>query len=98
MVLQRKELLLDRLCDIWYVKKDELEKKVLELSDRIVKQIAETNQLKEYYRQVRQQGKERQQLKEVKKQISQCKRSLKQDWRQWGQLSRNILRLKPLSV
>ena len=58
LVLQRKELLLERLCDLWYVKKDELEKKVTELSDRIVNKIAETNQLKEYYRQARKEGKE----------------------------------------
>ena len=31
MVLQRKELLIERICDLWYVKKDELEKKILEL-------------------------------------------------------------------
>lgn len=98
MVLQRKELLLERLCDLWYVKKEELEKKVLELSERLINQIAETNQLKEYYREVRRQGEKRNRLKEVKQQINQRKRSLKQDWRQWVQLSRNILRLKPLSV
>lgn len=98
LVLQRKELLMDRLCDLWYVKKDELEKKVLELSDSIVKKIGEASQLKEYYRQARKEGKERARLKEVKQQIYEVKRSLKQDWRQWMHLSRNILRLKPLSV
>lgn len=98
MVLQRKELLMERLCDLWYVKKDELEKKVSELSDNIVKKIAEFNQLKEYYHQARKEGKGRETLKEVKQQINQLKRSLKQDWRQWVQLSRNILSLKPLSI
>lgn len=98
MVLQRKQLLLERLCDLWYIKKDELEKKVLELSERIVNKIAEANQLKEHYRQARQEGKERKRLKEVKQQINQVKRSLRQDWRQWIHLSRNILRLKPLTV
>jgi stearoyl-CoA desaturase (delta-9 desaturase) len=98
MVLQRKELLLERLCDLWYIKKDELEKKVLELSERIVNEIAETHQLMEQYRQARREGKEREMLKEVKKQINQLKRSLKNDWRQWVHLSRNILSLKPLSV
>lgn len=98
MVLQRKELLIERLCDLWYVKKDELEKKVLELSDSIVKKIAEANRLKEHYKQARREGQKREMLKQVKKDLYQIKRSLKQDWRQWVQLSRNILRLKPLSV
>lgn len=97
MVLERKQLLLEKLVDLWYVKKDELEKKVMELSDDILKKISETNQLMEQYRQFRQ-TKERESLKEVKIQIQQLKKSLKQDWRRWVYLSRNILKLKPLSV
>lgn len=98
MVLERKELLLQRLCDLWYIKKDELEKKVLELSDAIVKKIAETHQLMEHYRQACQEGIEIERLKEVKQQINSLKQSLKHDWQEWIYLSRNILRLKPLSV
>lgn len=98
MVLERKELLLERLCDLWHVKKDELEKVILELSERIVNKIAEANRLKEHYRQARKEGKERERLKEVKMQIVLLKRSLRQDWRQWVQLSRHILRKKPVSV
>jgi stearoyl-CoA desaturase (delta-9 desaturase) len=67
MVLERKELLLERICNLWYIKKDELEKKVLELSDSIVAKIAETNQLMEDYRRARKEGKERERLKEAKK-------------------------------
>lgn len=98
MVIQRKELLLQRLCDVWYVKKDELEKKVLELSESLINKIAEANQLKEHYQQARKEGKESERLKEVKKQITEVKRSLKHDWRQWVQLSRNILNTKQLST
>lgn len=98
LVLERKQILLERLRDLWYIKKDELETKVLELSDRIVNKIAEANQLMEHYRFARTQEKEKERLKEVQRQISQLKRSLKEDWRLWVQLSRNILRLKPLKV
>lgn len=98
LVLERKELLLDRICGLWYIKRDEVEKKVLELSDRIVNKIAETNQLMEAYRQARREGKERERLREVKKQIQSLKKSLKQDWREWVYLSRNILKLRPLAV
>lgn len=97
LVIERKRLLLERLCDLWYVKKDELEQKVMELSDQILLKISETHQLMDHYRQVRKEG-ERQRLKEVKQQISSLKKSLKQDWRRWVHLSRNILRMKPLSV
>lgn len=98
MVLQRKEILLDRLCNLWHIKKDELEKTILDLSERIVNKITETHRLMEHYRQVRREGKERKRLKEVKLQINSLKRSLRQDWRQWVYLSRNILRLKPLNT
>lgn len=98
MVLQRKELLIEKLCDLWYVKKDELERKILELSDSIVQKIAEANQLKEYYRQARRDGLEPEILKNMKHELRQLKRSLKQDWRAWVQLSHNILSLKPLTV
>lgn len=96
MVIQRKELLLECLCNAWYVKKDELEKKVLDLSESLIYKFAQANQLKEHYQKVRKEGKERERLKEVKQQMTAMKRSLKQDWHQWMQLSDNILHQKPL--
>jgi stearoyl-CoA desaturase (delta-9 desaturase) len=98
MVLERKEMLIERLCKVWYIKKDELEKKVLELSERLVNKIAESIQLREQYRNARREGKERERLKDVKQQLIELKRSLREDWRLWVQLSRNILRLKPLEI
>jgi stearoyl-CoA desaturase (delta-9 desaturase) len=98
LVLQRKELLLERLCDLWYIKKEELEKKVTELSESIVNKIAESNRLMEYYREARKTGKEREVLEQVNHQLYQLKLSLKEDWKRWVRLSRNILKLKPLHV
>lgn len=98
MVLERKQLLIDRVCDLWYVKKDELEKKIMELSDDIVKKIAEANRLKEHYKQARREGQGSETLRQVKRELNELKRSLKQDWREWVLLSRNILSLKPLSA
>lgn len=94
MVLQRKQLLLDRLCDICTTKKDEFEKSISELSDRIVTKIAEVNQLKESYKKIVKEGKESDRLREMKSQLSEMKRALKDDWRKWVSLSRNILRMK----
>ncbi|MFI0434248.1 MAG: fatty acid desaturase [Parachlamydiaceae bacterium] len=98
LVLQRKKLLIEKICELWYVKKDELEIKVLELSDTIVKKINEANRLKDNYTQARKAGQKRKALKKVKQEIHQLQRSIKQDWRQWIVLSRNILRLKQLNV
>lgn len=98
MVMERKELLLDRLCNLWYVKKDELEKKIHDLSERIVNEIAEANQLRERYWACKSEGKEREEIKALKRQLAQMKRSLKEDWRLWVKLSRNILSLRPLPI
>jgi len=95
MVMQRQELLLDRLCHSWTAKKEELEKNVLEVSERLVFKIAEVNKLKEAYYSARLAGQGRARLKEFKQQISQLKKSFKEDWRIWKQLSQNILSLKP---
>jgi len=95
LVLQRKELLMDRLCNLWHVKKDELEKSVLDLSDSIVKKIAEASQLKEHYLRARKEGNKQENLDDVKKRFNAVKKGLNQDWREWMELSRNILRLKP---
>ncbi len=96
IVLEHKEILLDRLCKLWYVKKDELERTVLDLSERLVNKIAEANQLKKYYRCACREGKESK--RQIKQQLTELKISLKKDWRLWVQLSRNILRLKPLEI
>ena len=98
MVLERKELLLQRLCDLWYVKKDDLEKKIQELSESIVGKIAEANRLKESYRRMRKEGWEPDMLRSVKQELKNLKRSLRQDWKRWILLSRDILRLKQLPV
>lgn len=98
MVLERQNLLLNRLCDLWYVKKDELEQTVKEVSERIVNTITNVNQLKEQYKILRKQRSEPTLLKEIKQEIQQLKRNLREDWRLWVQLSYNILHLKPLPL
>ena len=97
MIMQRKELLLNKICALWYIKKEEMSKKISDLSERIVQEIAEANQLKEHYRKVRREGKERERVQEIRQKIRELKRSLRNDWHQWVQLSRHILRLKPFT-
>ncbi len=97
MVIERKRLLLDRVCDLWYVKKDELESKVSELSDRLMNEFAQFNQLKELYKAAKR-SHEWEILNELKQEITVLKRNLKQDWRDWSILSKSIMRMKPLNV
>lgn len=98
MIVRRKELLSDQLCRLWYIKKDEVETAIQELSDRMLEKIALANRLMEDYRIARGNGAENTKLKEFKRQITEIKKSFKEDWRLWVQLSRNILNLRPIEI
>lgn len=95
IVLERKGLLHDRLTNLWYVKKEELEKNIQELSDRILEQIAQFKKLTEDYRAAKK-AKQQELIISLKKEMKDLKRSLKSDWRHWKKLSSNIMGLKPL--
>lgn len=90
MVLEHKNLLLGQIASYWQAKQDELSKQVHEISDRIVAKITDFNQLKERYRQVKYE-KRAQDIHALRSEIKALRQSLRDDWRQWGVLSRTIL-------
>ena len=94
MVVERKNLLTAQLKNLWHVKKDELEKNIHELSDRILAKIADFKSLKEQYYQ----NKDLDDSYAIKTQLKQLKKSLRADWRSWNQLSRYILSLRPANA
>lgn len=98
MVIEHKNLLLDQIKQICYVKKEELETVIQEMSDRIVTKIAEFNALKEKYLLTKKEAPSRDILKELNQEIKQLKKSLRNDWRLWLQLSNSIMNLKPMPV
>ncbi|ADI38742.1 acyl-CoA desaturase [Waddlia chondrophila] len=97
MILERKGLLTKQLKDLWYIKKEELEKNIQEVSDRILEQIADFKKLSEKYRTAKKEQ-QHELLIHLKQEIKQLKKSLKSDWRHWKRLSSNIMGLKPLPV
>lgn len=98
LVIERKNLLLEKLCALWYVKKDELEQKVNEISERLVLTLSELNQHMDYYRQLCQECAEMDLIQDTKNELNELKMNLKSDWRLWVQLSHDILKLKPMAV
>lgn len=95
LITERKHLLLDRLKEICHNKKEELEVSINEMSDRIVQKIALFNQLKENYYLTKKQNPKRDRLEELRQEIKNLKKSLRQDWRIWVELSRNVLHMHP---
>lgn len=98
IVMERKNLLLDRIKDLWYVKSEELSQKVDEISERIVEQLASLNQLKERYKKLKREHVERTTLDSLRQELNNIQKKLQEDWRLWIVLSRSIMRLKPLQV
>ncbi len=98
MIMERKRLLLEKSESLWYVKKSEVEQIIHELSDKLVTKFNEINVLMESYRQYCQEGIERARKREIKMELSNLKKSIKQDWRVWKRVSKELLRLKPVKV
>jgi stearoyl-CoA desaturase (delta-9 desaturase) len=95
MVLERKNLLSERLRNLWNDQCEDLMHQVNEISDRIVNQISHFSQLKERYHQLKQETTKGDCLKDMREEIKNLKKKLRQDWRQWVELSQNIMSLQP---
>lgn len=101
MVNERKNLLLEKIKETCHAKKEEMEKAIHEVSERIVEKIARINQLKENYvlikkeehRERMEQYRER--AAQLRQEIKDLKRSVREDWRLWVQISHNILNIQP---
>jgi stearoyl-CoA desaturase (delta-9 desaturase) len=96
IVLERKSLLLNQVKELWYVKKEDVEKRIDEISDAILLKISEFNALIEKYHQHKKDRCERDILLEIKAEIKTLKKNLKKDWKQWRLLSDSIMELRPI--
>jgi stearoyl-CoA desaturase (Delta-9 desaturase) len=97
MVIEDKNLLLNRITNLVYVRKEILEQKVLEMSEKISSQLSEFQTLIREY-QVRKNLKNYSDLKALKVQIKQMKKAIRQEWQSWLTLSKQIMHLKPIEV
>ncbi|HRD55162.1 MAG TPA: acyl-CoA desaturase, partial [Parachlamydiaceae bacterium] len=93
MVIEHKNLLLERLKAAWDVKKEEFEKQVTEISDQMLEKIQQFNQLKEKYNQFKEARASRDLILAVKTEIKNLKKSMKEDFYQMKELSRSIMKL-----
>lgn len=98
MVLERKNLLQQQLKQLWYVKKDELEKSIHDMSEKILAEIQEFKTLLEHYKKAKKEKSERELLIQLSSDIQTLKKNIKADWRRWKKLSTTIMRLRPITV
>lgn len=95
MVIEHKRLLLERLSSLWWVKCDELEAKLEEISEQI---IAKLNKLNELRGELTVSQSNRDFLRTLPDELRALQKSIKADWQAWQKLSNHILNLKPLNV
>ncbi len=91
MVTEHRNLMMEHIEKYFVDTKDDLARQVDEMSNRIVAKIAEFNELKESYKQMKRDFDKRELVKVVKLEIKELKRSLKYDWKEWNSLSHLIL-------
>lgn len=96
MVIEQKNLLLERLTRAWYIKKEEIEKQVTEITDQMIAKLNEFNSLTDKYRQFKKEHACNTLLNEVHKEIKRLKRSIRDDWRRLKDISRTVLQEAPL--
>ncbi len=93
MVLERKDLLLNQIREHWVVKKDELEKRINEMSEKMLSEIADFKALTEKYLQAKSKN-ETDLLNKLRIELKAQKKSLKQGWKEWRRFSWTIFRMK----
>lgn len=91
MVIEHKNLLLQKLSQFWSDSKAECEAQVQELSDRLMEHIHSFDHLVEKYEQMKKDALDNALVEEVQKEIQILKKSLKEDWKSWSDLSKSIL-------
>lgn len=94
MVLERKNLLLTRLKNLWYIKREEMEQKINEITGRILEKTQYFKSLKEKYHQIKREKSKREIVQQLKGEMKRLKKSLYADWSELTALSKNIMRLK----
>lgn len=92
MVLEHKNLLLERIRKYWNARAEELETQVNEISERIVHKIAEFTQLKERYQELLKETPKNESVQSLREELNNVSKSLQADTREWAALSRSILK------
>ncbi|CRX39116.1 acyl-CoA desaturase [Estrella lausannensis] len=98
MITEGKCHLLTRLQELWYVKKEEIEQEIQEVSDGIIAKINAMQDLKKRYLEAKSQDDQRTLARDLKRQFKHLRKELRAEWRRWKSLSSSIQKLKPLPI
>lgn len=96
IVKKDKDLLLDWIKQISYVKVDVLELKIHEAAEKLVKSISDIAILNKTYCQQKQQKTEKNTLKKMRSEIKDLKKILHEEWNNWLNLFDDVMVIKPI--
>lgn len=96
MVIEHKQLLTERLKEVWWIKCDELQIKIDELSTQLLDKLNQWNEIRAQLK--ISDSLDSDLLRKLKKDLRAVKASIRHDWQCWNRLSKHILRLKPLEI
>lgn len=92
LILERKQLFLDKVRSSFVEYKEVWEEKITKLSESLVEKVRQTKQLSELYQGLKKE-KKKEALRELSQQIKEIKKRLKEEGRNWLALSRNVMQL-----
>lgn len=94
LLLERKQLLLEKIKHFYADCKEDLVEKLTQLSGEMVEKFGKVNQLKNLYRKLKEEkNQEKGYLQELRYKIKAIKKELKKEWHDWRALSRRLMEL-----
>lgn len=95
LIHRDKDLILKKIEGLFYLKKEVLENKIEEISQKIVEELSQKQALlQKYHMQKKQKSYEH--LKHLKQEIRILQDVIQKDWKQWIQLCKGIMDLEPI--
>jgi stearoyl-CoA desaturase (delta-9 desaturase) len=91
MVIEHKNLLLERLKDAWHLKVEEIEAQVHDISDEILNKIQQFNQLKAELTKSKLEKASRDLIQELKLELNSLNKSMRQDFKLMKELTNRIM-------
>jgi stearoyl-CoA desaturase (delta-9 desaturase) len=86
IILKDEKILLEKIKESALERREMLEGKVREMAEKLMLKISEMNNAVQLYRQIREEN--------IKKQVKDLGKSLKESWKEWSRLSREIMDIK----
>jgi stearoyl-CoA desaturase (delta-9 desaturase) len=95
MIKEHKRALIEKIKETYTEKREDLENKVSLITDDLISKVSQLNTLLQEYKKFKKLDVQKEKVRELLLEITSLKRSLKQEWKEWKQFSKFIMKLSP---